>query len=85
VYEPLERFLRSLSLPFLTRISDSDTYIRAAEQGLGIFEMDAMTCAAEREEFLPIVTWLNSHLSGASIDASQKVVDIAFARRQFAV
>jgi chromosome partitioning protein len=85
VYEPLERFLKSLNLPFLTRISDSDTYIRAAEQGLGIFEMDAADCAAEREEFLPIVNWLKSHLSGASIEAAPNVVDIAVARRQFAV
>ena len=29
VYEPLERFLNSLSLPFLTRVSDSDNYIYA--------------------------------------------------------
>jgi len=85
VYDPLERFLKSLNLPFLTRIRDSDAYIRAAEQGLGIFEMDAATCAAEREEFLPIVTWLQSHLSGTSIEAPRKVVDIAIARRQMAV
>src|SRR6266568_4670210 len=36
VYQPLERFLNSLSLPFLTRISDSDAYVKAAEAGIGI-------------------------------------------------
>ena len=79
VYEPLERFLRSLSLPFLARISDSDTYIRAAEQGVGVFEMDAHATVAEREEFLPIVRWLDSHLAPA---ADSRVVHIAEARRQ---
>ncbi len=59
VYEPLERFLQALSLPFLTRLSDSDQYILAAEQGTGIFEMDASAVAAEREEFEPIVKWLD--------------------------
>ncbi len=59
VYEPLERFLRALSLPFLTRLSDSDQYILAAEQGTGIFEMDAADVAAEREEFEPIINWLD--------------------------
>jgi len=85
VYEPLERFLRSLSLPFLTRISDSDTYIRAAEQGVGVFEMDAQASAAERAQFLPIMRWLDSHLTPAAIVNDPRVVDLAAVRRQFAV
>ena len=59
VYEPFERFLQGLSLPFLTRLSDSDQYILAAEQGTGIFEMDETDVAAEREEFQPIINWLH--------------------------
>ena len=84
VYEPLERFLRSLSLPFLTRISDSDTYIRAAEQGMGVFEMDAFATTAEREEFLPVVRWLDSHMAPSAIMTDRRVVDLAAARRQAA-
>jgi chromosome partitioning protein len=80
VYEPLERFLRSLSLPFLTRISDSDTYIRAAEQGVGVFEMDATASAAERTEFLPLVRWLDAELAFRANGADPKVVDLAAAR-----
>jgi len=57
VYQPLERFLGSLGVPFLARISDSDAYVKTAETGLGIFEMDA-TAEAERLEFLPIVEWV---------------------------
>ncbi|GMR18659.1 MAG: ParA family protein [Gammaproteobacteria bacterium] len=59
IYEPLERFLKALSLPFLTKISDSDQYILAAEQGTGIFEMDETDVAKERKEFEPILNWLN--------------------------
>ena len=59
VYEPFERFLQGLSLPFLTRLSDSDRYILAVEQGTGIFDMDETGVEAEREEFEPIVNWLN--------------------------
>src|SRR3989475_6700254 len=55
VYQPLERFLNSLGLPFLTRISDSDVYVKAAEAGIGIFEMAPSEAAAERGEFIPIV------------------------------
>lgn len=80
VYEPLERFLRSLSLPFLARISDSDTYIRAAEQGVGVFEMDAQASAAERDEMLPLVRWLDCQLAFGAGEADPKVVDLAAAR-----
>jgi len=59
VYEPFERFLQGLSLPFLTRLSDSDQYILAVERGTGIFEMDEAEVAAEREEFAPIIDWLD--------------------------
>jgi len=80
VYEPLERFLRSLSLPFLARISDSDTYIRAAEEGVGVFEMDAQAAAAERAEMLPLVRWLDCQLAFGARAADPKVVDLAAAR-----
>jgi chromosome partitioning protein len=57
VYQPLERFLNSLGLPFLARLSDSEVFIHAAESGVGIFEMDPLASAAEREQFMPIVEW----------------------------
>lgn len=57
VYEPLERFVASLGISFVARVSDSDAYVDAAEAGLGVFEMPANECAAERREFLPIAHW----------------------------
>ena len=57
VYQPLERFLNSLGLPFLARLADSDVFLQAAESGVGIFEMDPLASAAEREQFMPIVEW----------------------------
>src|SRR5713226_9591102 len=50
VYQPLERFLGSLDLPLVARLSDSDVYLKAAELGLGIFEMDFSMSFAEREQ-----------------------------------
>ena len=60
VYQPLERFLNSLSLKLLSRISDSDVYLKAAETGVGIFEMDFASSASERQQFMPIVEWVES-------------------------
>src|SRR6267378_3104662 len=40
VYQPLERFLGSLNLPLLARLGDSETFVTAAEMGVGVFEME---------------------------------------------
>jgi chromosome partitioning protein len=71
VYEPLERFLSSLSLPFLARIGDSDVFLKSAETGVGVFEMDAAAAVTERREFMPIVEWLNSHINPAAQSESR--------------
>lgn len=71
VYQPLEKFLASLSFPLLTRLSDSDAYLKAAETGVGIFEMEYSLSYAEREQFKPIVDWVgNQQPPQASADGN---------------
>ena len=77
VYRPLERFLGSLSLPFLTRITDSQGYLRAAETGFGVFEMN--DAAPEREEFMPIVDWVGGAREPET-HADRKVIELAHPR-----
>ena len=59
VYEPLERFVSSLRLTFLTHLLDSEIYIEAGDTGLGIFELDEARTAVQRREFMPIVEWVD--------------------------
>lgn len=59
-YPPLERFLAALNLPIVGRISDSDVYVKAAEAGMGAFEMDPAVSDAEREELAPVAEWVES-------------------------
>lgn len=66
VYEPLERFLKSLNLPLLARLADSDVFLAAAESGLGIFEMDFAVSATERGQFQPIAEWVDRQPVAAS-------------------
>jgi chromosome partitioning protein len=79
VYQPLERFLNSLGLPFLTRISDSDVYVKAAESGIGIFEMTSSVAAAECSEFMPIVDWVGRQREPV-VSGDGKVIDLASRR-----
>ena len=57
-YQPFLRFLESLQIKLLTRLLDSDMYLKAAESGVGVFEMDAGQTAVERRQFQPIVDWV---------------------------
>lgn len=61
MYASLDNFLSSLKLPLLTSIRDSDHYLHAASKGLGVFEMDEASTAAERRDLMPIIKWLDGH------------------------
>lgn len=58
-YEPLKRFLGNLNIPFITSLTDTERYIIAAETGQGIHEMDESETVLEREQWFPLVQWLN--------------------------
>lgn len=58
VYQPLERFLAALNLNLVGRLLDSDAFVRAAEAGVGVFEMEAGFSAAECKQFAPIAEWV---------------------------
>lgn len=60
VYQPLERFLNSLNLPLLARLSDSEVYVGAAESGMGVFELDFAASATERRQFMPVAEWVET-------------------------
>jgi hypothetical protein len=57
-YRPLETFLQSMNVRLLARLIDSDVFLRSAESGVGIFEMDENVSVSERKQFMPIVEWV---------------------------
>ncbi len=63
IYWELDEFLRRQRIPFLTMLRDSQNYIRAAERGLGIFELGAYATALDREQWEPLIKWLKSRRS----------------------
>jgi len=80
-YAPLQALLDSLGLKLLARLIDSDVFLRAAESGAGIFELNPGVAAAERSQFMPIVEWLTDHprLAEAAPEAA-RVCDLARSR-----
>lgn len=57
-YAPLQELLDSLGIKLLARLIDSDIFMKAAESGRGVFEMNAGLAVAECRQFAPIVEWL---------------------------
>ena len=75
VYEPLERFVGSLGISFLTRLYDSEIFIEAAETGLGVFEIPPERAGEEQQAFLPIVQWVLGQ-DAAESEAPSNVVPL---------
>lgn len=81
-YVALERFLYSLKLPFLTSISDSENYLHAAENGEGVFDMDEVTVSDERQEFMPILKWMEGHFPNRfGVRSDDKVISLESSKK----
>jgi chromosome partitioning protein len=64
IWHTLEEFLdRVKGVPVLAHVRDSMNYIRAAERGVGIFEMGPYATQLDRDQWEPIIKWLNSKRS----------------------
>lgn len=62
----LSHYLEKLKLPdnkrfpFMTILRGSQNYIKAAERGLSIFEFTPSATQVDREQWTPLLRWLNS-------------------------
>ena len=57
-YQSLERFLKTLKLPFVTTLRDTQNYVYAAERGVGIFEMWDKRTDSDKAQWRPLTRWL---------------------------
>ncbi len=57
-FEVLERFLRTLAIPTVGTLRNSQNYIKAADTGIGIFEMPLSEVAVDMDEWKPLIHWL---------------------------
>ncbi len=57
-YKSLERFLKTLKLPFIATLRDTQNYVHAAERGIGIHEMWDKRTDSDKAQWRPLVRWL---------------------------
>lgn len=55
----LKRFLKTLKIPFITSLRDSQNYVKAAEAGVGIHELDAPFVKRDIDSWAPLADWLD--------------------------
>lgn len=60
VYEPLKKFIRHFNIPLITTLTDTDNYIHAASMGIGIHDMDDEAVHLERQQWHPLIQWLDN-------------------------
>lgn len=67
MYRSLMRFLTTLDIPIVTTLRDSQNYVRAAEAGVGIFEMKPYLVREDWDQWLPLIGWLGQKAGGAPL------------------
>jgi chromosome partitioning protein len=60
IYQSLMRFLETLRIPVIAVLRDSQNYVRAAEQGVGLHEMKRNLVAQDIEDWEPLLAWLQA-------------------------
>jgi chromosome partitioning protein len=58
-FAQLMRFLDSLGIPIISVLRDSQNFVHAAEQGIGILEMQPSRVREDAEQIERIVKWLD--------------------------
>jgi chromosome partitioning protein len=70
VYQSLMRFLDTLRIPVIATLRDSQNYVRAAEQGVGIHEMKRCQVEQDLADWDPLLAWLGAK-EATAIPAAQ--------------
>ena len=64
IYHQLDSYLRKIrKAPFISVLRETQNYVRAAERGLGVFELPPYSVRKDLDQWDPIISWLNSKRS----------------------
>lgn len=60
MYRSLMKFLYSLHIPVIATLRDSQAYVRAFDNGIGLFEMKPYMVREDLEQWNPLLGWLTN-------------------------
>jgi chromosome partitioning protein len=69
VSQSLTRFLRSLDIPLVATLRDTQSYVRSAEIGLGVYEMPRWQVQQEWPQWQQVLAWLAEPRPGQPVPA----------------
>ena len=58
IFGKLDTFLNGVGIPLVTHLRDTQNYIRAAERGIGVFEMAPSLVDTDIEQWRPLIRWV---------------------------
>lgn len=58
----LGRFLKSLHIPFIATLRDTQNYVKAAENGIGIHELEAPFIQRDVDQWMSLVQWVEDEV-----------------------
>jgi chromosome partitioning protein len=64
----LKSFLAEQNFPFIASLRDSSNYERAAELGVGIHDLDGARSQTDRDQWRPLLAWLEGGRIGTTVD-----------------
>lgn len=63
IFAELFEFIKTMKLPYVATLRDTQNYIHAEERGVGIFEMAPSRVYQDLEDWEPLTKWLRSKRS----------------------
>src|SRR5580700_5712011 len=75
IYQSLTRFLKTLNIPIVATLRDSQNYVRSAESGQGLAEMKANAVAEDWADWQTLFEWLESptyHRAQSGVSSSAR-------------
>ena len=72
-FKALKRFLDSLDIPIIGQLRETQSYVRASDQGLGIHELKLQTSDRDIEDWNKIITWLDSEVRHKDLETSLRL------------
>lgn len=58
-FQSLERFLDTLNIPVVARLRDTQNYLRATDEGMGIHELKGQNVYVDKMHWKSVVEWLD--------------------------